>query len=153
MWRHSRIAGMIIAIIAMMGIACKKPEGLHYVGIFNFRVNNLGLSQSVISADLSYYNPNNFKMQLKKAEMDVTVNNKFLGHSVLDTLMTIPKRDTFMLPVQVKVNMKSLLINSIDALFSNEFDVSLTGKARLGKGGIFFDFPFSYQGKQKIKLF
>lgn len=145
----------IIAVVSwfVLFTACKKPEGLQYIGIENFRVQSINLNQSVILADLKYFNPNNFKMKLKSAEMDVTVNEKFLGHSVLDTLMNIPRKDTFSLPVHLNVNMKTLLSNSLNALLSNEFDISLKGKARLGKGGFYFNFPFTYQGKQKIKLF
>ena len=147
-------AGYLYLIIAMcIATSCKKPEGLKYLGVENFKLHSINLEQSVVSADLIYYNPNNFRMKLKSAEMDVTVNDNFLGHSTLDTLMTIPKKDTFLIPVHLQVKMKALITNSLDALLSNEFDVSLKGTARIGKGGIFFNFPFTYRGKQTIKIF
>ena len=92
-------------------------------------------------------------MKLKKAEMDISVNDKFLGRSTLDTMMNIPKADTFLIPVHLNVDMKTLISNSLMALLTNEVDIKLEGNARLGKAGIFFNFPFSYQGKQKLKLF
>ena len=149
-----RKTGYLLMIAGMLaGASCKKPEGLKYVGIENFKLHSINLEQSVVSADLIYYNPNNFRMKLKSAEMDVTVNDNFLGHSTLDTLMNIPRKDTFLLPVHLNVKMKSLITNSLEALLSNEFDVSLKGTARIGKGGIFFNFPFTYKGKQSIKIF
>ncbi len=111
------------------------------------------MKESVISADVKYFNPNHFGMTLKRAEMDITVNDTYLGHTQLDTVMGIPKLDTFMIPVHFKVDMKTLIANSLSALLSNEVDIRLEGSARLGKSGFFFNFPFSYQGKQKLKLF
>jgi LEA14-like dessication related protein len=140
-------------VVIWFTLGCGKPKPLEYLAIQNFKVNAVGLSKSVISADVYYYNPNAFRMQLKRAEMDVTVNDKYMGHSTLDTLMPIPRLDTFSIPVHMEVEMKSLISNSFSALFGNEVDLKLEGKARLGKGGIFFNFPFSYQGKQKFKLF
>ena len=145
-----KITGLLIGVI---GVGCGKPKPLEYLAIQNFKVNTVGAAESVISADVYYYNPNPFRMQLKEAEMDVTVNDKYMGRSSLDTLMAIPRLDTFSIPVHMKVDMKSLLSNSVNALFNNEVDLKLEGRARVGKAGVFFNFPFSYEGKQKFKLF
>lgn len=137
----------------IFGSSCAKPKALQYLDLQNLKVNSVGLGGSVISADIKYYNPNSFRMKLKQAEMDVTVNNVFMGHSTLDTLMDIPKLDTFYIPVHMTINMKALISNSLNALLSNEVDLKLEGSAKLGKAGVYKNFPFSYQGKQKFKLF
>ena len=145
---------LFLLLLAMsIAAGCRKPMALQYMDVINFKINTLDMKESVISADIQYYNPNNFQMKLKKAEMDISVNDKFLGRSTLDTMMNIPKADTFLIPVHLKVDMKTLISNSLIALFSNEVDVKLEGNAKLGKSGIFFNFPFSYQGKQKLNLF
>jgi hypothetical protein len=92
-------------------------------------------------------------MKLKKAEMDISVNDTYIGKSTLDTMMDIPRNDSFYIPVHLNVDMKTLITNSLGSLFSNEIDLKMEGKARLGKGIFFFNFPFSYQGKQQFKLF
>ncbi len=150
--RYSCQAGFI-AILFVLTISCGKPQSLQYLNVQNFNVVSLGLGSSVISADVKFYNPNHFRMKLKRAEMDISVNNKFIGKSMLDTLMSIPKNDSFYIPVRLNVDMKTLVTNSVGSLFSNEIDLKMEGKARLGKGIFFFNFPFSYQGKQKFKLF
>lgn len=144
---------LAVSLGVILGTACRKPKELQYLDLQNFKINSLGLGGSVISADVKYYNPNPFRMKLKQAEMDVTVNNVFLGHSTLDTLMEIPKLDTFYIPVHMTVDMKALISNSFNALFSKEVDLKLEGSAKLGKAGIYKNFPFSYQGKQKFRLF
>ena len=143
----------MILFLFFLTTSCGKPKSLQYLDVQNFKIVSMGLKSSVISADVKFFNPNHFMMKLKKAEMDISVNEKYIGKSVLDTLMNIPKNDSFYIPVRLDVDMKTLLVNSLGSLFSNEVDLKMEGKARLGKGIFFFNFPFSYQGKQKFKLF
>ncbi len=146
---------MLVLLFCLQVIVtgCKKPKSLQYLGLQNFNLPSIGIGQSVLSADVVFYNPNNFNLRLKEAEVDISVNEKFLGHSLLDSLIRIPKNDTFFIPVKVKVDMKALLTNSLMAVISNEVDVKIAGRTKIGKGGIYFNFPVFYQGKQKLKLF
>ena len=131
---------------------CSKPKDLQYIDFQNFQVQELGLGESVISADLKYYNPNNFKLNLKDGDLNVSLNNTFLGNSKLDTLLQIPKKDTFLIPLKMKVDMKTFLSKALNVLLTNEVDVKLDGNAKLGKAGIYFNVPIHYQGKQKLNL-
>ena len=131
---------------------CSKPIAPDYRGIENFRVNTLGIGESVISADLKYYNPNNFTMKLKYGETEVYLNNRFLGKTILDTLTVIPARDSFLIPVSMKVDMKQIYSNALDILLNNEVTIKLDGFAKMGKSGIFFNLPIKYEGKQKIDI-
>lgn len=140
-------------VFCFVTFGCRKPVALQYLELQNLKMESLGMGQSVILADVKFFNPNPYTLQLKRAEMDVSVNNTYVGHSKLDTLMQIPKKDTFLVPVKMNVDMKSLLANSLGALLGNEVEVKMNGQARIGKAGIFFNFPISYQGKQKWKLF
>lgn len=90
---------------------------------------------------------------MKRAEMDVMVNNNFVGHSLLDSMINIPRQDTFSIPVKLDLDLKTVISNSIGALLSKEIDISIKGTAKIGKSGIYKNFPFTYQGKQKIDLF
>ena len=91
-------------------------------------------------------------MKLKYGEVDVYLNNRFLGKTILDTLTAIPARDSFLIPVSMKVDMKQVYSNALDILLSNEAIIKLEGFAKLGKGGIFFNLPLKYEGTQKIDI-
>ena len=132
--------------------ACSRPIAPEYAGIGNLRVNSLGIGESAVSADLKYYNPNNFTLKLKKGEVDVYMNNRFLGKTILDTLTAIPARDSFLIPVSMKVDMKQVYSNALDILLSNEVKIKLEGFAKMGKGGIYFDLPIRYEGKQQLDI-
>lgn len=92
-------------------------------------------------------------MQLKAAQVDVFFNDKFVGHSVLDTLINIPQKDTFFIPVYMDVKLKSLLANAAQLLLNPDVLVKLNGNAKVGKGGIFVNVPINYEGKQRIDIF
>jgi LEA14-like dessication related protein len=131
---------------------CSKPKEPDYIDFKNLRLQKASLEQSIISLELRYFNPNNFKLQLKEASMDVYFNDKFLGHSVLDSLIQIPGRDTFSIPVSMEVKVKDIATNAMQLLLNPEVMVKLTGNAKLGKGGIFINYPIKYEGKQRIEL-
>ena len=133
-------------------LSCKQPQAPQYAGIANFKVSTLGLGESVVSADLKYFNPNNYGLKLKYGELNVYVNSRLIGKTLLDTLTAIPANDSFLIPVSMKVDMKQIYSNALDILLSHEADIKLNGFAKLGKAGLYFNVPINYEGKQKIEI-
>lgn len=132
---------------------CGKPKQPDYIDFQHLRLAKAGLDQSRITFDLRYYNPNNFGVQLKEAQVDVFFNDKFIGHSVLDTVISVPKKDTFLIPVYMDVKLKNLVSNAAQLLLNPDVMVRLDGNARVSKGGISMNVPIKYEGKQRIDLF
>jgi len=141
-----------LALVAFLQPGCKRPEAPLYQSIEHFRLENPGWTESVVSADVKYYNPNNYKLRFRKAELSLFVNGHFVGKSVLDSLIEIPKRDSFYIPVSMKVNMKDVFSNALEMLLSHEANIKLDGFARLGKAGIYINVPIHYEGKQRIDV-
>lgn len=145
---------LFLVLSAIVFTGCKKPQALQYIDFQHFRVSEIVKGKSDISADLKFYNPNPYKLRLKRAEMNFYVNDQYFGHSVLDTLMIIPRLDTFTVPVAVKdVELKKVLLNGLGALLTKEYSVKLDGAAKIGKAGVYFTFPLRYEGKQRLDLF
>src|SRR5258705_4064743 len=101
-------------------ISCSSPKALVYNDYKNFRIENLGFSNTLVKLDLEYVNPNNFGLQLKNSDLDIFINNNFLGHSSSDTLINIPRRDTFLLPINFAVDMQNIFKNTFSTLYGNE---------------------------------
>ena len=142
---------LIMAFVICNG-SCSKPKGLDYIDFKNLRVLELGSKESFVSLDIQYFNPNNFNVQMKDAAVEVYINDKHLGRSTLDTLYNIPQKDTFLLPVTMKVDMRNLFSNLLQIITNPEVKVKLEGNAKVGRGGIFFNYPIQYEGMQKIKF-
>ena len=142
-----------LTLLTVVFASCSKPQGFEYRDLKNFKVNNWGFDRSNISMELVYFNPNSFGVDLKKVDCDLYLDNNFVGKFSLDTLMHITRNSEFSLPATMEVDMRNILKNSVNMLFSREVLVGAKGSTRVGKGGIFVNVPFNYEGRHKVDLF
>lgn len=133
--------------------SCASPKALEYKTYHNFSVRSLGFNSSTIALDLEYYNPNNFGLQLRNSDLDIFIDGNRFGHSTSDTLIKIPRRSTFILPIKFDVDMQNLFKNAMSTLLGKEVTVKLTGKLKVGKGNVFLSFPLNYESKETFSLF
>lgn len=134
-------------------MSCSTPKSVEYLTYHNFKIEKLGFNKSAISLDLEYYNPNNFGMQLRSTDLDIFIDGNLLGHSALDTLLVIPKKDTFSVPVKFDVDMQNIFKNAWNTLTGKEILVRLTGKVKVGKANVFMNIPVDYESKQTFSFF
>src|SRR4051812_37529696 len=126
-----------ITLVILALSACHTPKDLVYLGVQNFNAGKVGLKQTVLSMDVQLYNPNNYKLKLKHADLDLFINNNRLGKINLNGKIPVPHLDTFMLPVTLDVDIAHALPNMLQLAFSSEVNVKLTGSVRAGRHGIF----------------
>lgn len=130
-------------------ISCGSLKEPDFKGMENVRVSRFGVNESTLNLDLHYFNPNKSKLKLKKAEGDAWLDDNLLGHFSIDTLIQIPANADFRMPVVLEMNMKKLLKNSAALLLKSEVVLRVEGKAKVGKGGIYINYPIRYEGKQR----
>jgi LEA14-like dessication related protein len=146
-----RLILLFLAATLLPGWACKSSiKEPDFVGAKNFTLSKIGLQESYVEMDLFYFNPNGFKLQLKHADLDVFLENRFVGKTLLDTLLDIPAKDTFSIPVKMGVNMKNLFPNLLTLALKEEVEVKMEGTAKVSKSGISMNIPVHYTGKHKI---
>ncbi len=126
----------------------KEPQ---FVDARNFALKSLGMQTSTVYTDLYFYNPNGFGIQMKKADLDIYVDGRFIGHTLIDTLINIPRKDTFSIPVNMDVEMKKLFPNALSLLMNEEVELAIEGTAKLGKSGIYLNIPVRYKGKHRLR--
>lgn len=131
--------------------SCAKPEPPQYVGIDQVKVLSIGLSESIVGMDVRMFNPNNSRLQLKSADMEIFVNNSLLGSTQMDSLIQIPKNDTFTVPLRVKVKTLSSATRLLQSLSDTAVLVRVSGTAKFGKGGVFINYPLQYEGRQMLR--
>ena len=144
---------LLALIIATVFMSCSSPKMLEYRDYKNFKINSPGFTNTNISMDLIYFNPNNFGLQLRKVDLDIFIDNNLLGHTLLDTLIQIPKNNTFLLPISVNVDMKNAFKNSLSTILGMEVTVKATGRLKVGKANVFMSVPVNYEGKHTFSLF
>jgi LEA14-like dessication related protein len=145
---------LLWALLPLLLAACAKPKDFDYLGISDFKVVNFGLKQSTVSVNVKYYNPNKFPVTMKHADVDVYINNNYFGKTVLDSTIHISGRDTFYLPVLLTVEMNANAISLMQSFGQGqrEFPIKLDGKARVGRGGFYINYPIKYEGSQKLSF-
>jgi LEA14-like dessication related protein len=144
--------GFLYALLVVALFACAKPKDLEYVDFKNLKVLKWGFKESTVGMDILFFNPNKSKLQLKKADVDVYINNTYLGKSTLDSLVRIPARDTFLLPVTMRVETGGALTNILRIVTDSSVMIKMEGNATFGKGGVFLNYPIKYEGSQRIKF-
>ncbi|WP_291911203.1 LEA type 2 family protein [Chitinophaga sp. CB10] len=146
---------LIVVVLITWGIfsSCEKNKDLQFVRVAGFTLGELGMSKSIVNLTLAYYNPNNYRLQLKDADFDLFIDDTEVGHSVQDTIINIPARDTFYFPVKLEVNMGNVFKNAFSAFSNKEVTIKATGKCKVGKGGVYLPFPIKCETKQALNFF
>jgi LEA14-like dessication related protein len=141
---------LLILVLTGLMTGCRQPQAPEYYGFQDLRIGRGEGQQATLGTTLKFYNPNPYSLQLKRAEMDVMLNGKPAGHSVLDSTVLIPQKDTFYVPVTMQLNLQGLLGNALQIFLDRQVTVTLDGRVHLKKGAIPFSRPFHYEGKEDL---
>lgn len=140
---------IVITVIVLLS-SCREPKDLEYREFRNLKISSLGFSTSQLSIDLIYFNPNNFGLELNQTDLDIYVDGNFLGQSLQDLQVAIPRKDIFVLPLRMDIDMKNLFKNSITAILNKTVTLRLLGKIKISKAGVKKTFPVDYQTVQQF---
>jgi LEA14-like dessication related protein len=145
----------ISCILSVFGFcflfSCTQPQAPEYLGFHDFSVQTFSLDESLLHTQLSFYNPNPFTMELKRGDVNVYLDDKLANHYVLDSTINIPRKDTFYVPLNLKVNPRFLIGSALRMLMNdNKIKVRLEGSIRVKRGGISFNVPINYEVVQEI---
>ena len=137
-------------ILVCFSTSCGQLKDPDFKEIENVQITKFGVMESSLTLDLRYFNNNKFRMKLKNAEGDAWLENNFLGHFTMDTMIHIPANGDFRIPIKMKVDMGKILKNSLLTLLAKEVKIRVEGKARVGKGLIYINYPIRYEGMQNL---
>jgi len=144
---------ILFCSLAVLLLSCGRPKPPQYLGYSNVRLEKASLTNSVVAADLKFFNPNAYALQLKQADIDVFVNDKLMGHSRIDSLLSLPGRDTTGIPFRVQVDVRSMAKQLAGLLLDPNVRLRLKGNARVGRGGFFLNMPVDYEATQRLDVF
>lgn len=140
-------------LIILLLAACAPPKSLVFKDVKNFRLHSIKLTEPIFAADVRFYNPNSYPLTLKHADVDVYINNKLTGKVVLDSTFTIPRKDTFSLPVTLNVTLLGAFNNALQLLLKKEILVKVQGSARAGRGAALINVPINFEGRGELGLY
>jgi len=141
---------LLISLLAGLS-SCQSLKEPEFRNVETIRLARVKRGEPILLMDVRYYNPNKTRLKLKEASGEAWLDGNFLGSFKMDSLVHIPGQGEFSLPVSLQVDMSKLLQNSLSAFLSKEVTVKIDGKAKVGKGIIFINYPISYEGKQNLE--
>jgi LEA14-like dessication related protein len=142
--------GWFILFLFLILTSCKQPKELVYQDVQNISFKQAGLQKTTISMDVRLYNPNKYRLHVKKSDIDVYLDNNPVGKITIRGGTIIDKRDTSSVPVMLEVDLKNALPNLIQVVMTNEITLKLSGAIIAGRHGLFIKVPVYYEGKQDI---
>lgn len=148
---NKKISGLLFALIAISLLpSCKSVKEPELKGIEKVRVNRFGLKESNLDFEIHLFNPNNFRLKMKKATAEVWLDGNPLGNFTIDTLIHIPAKGDFRLSVQMKMDMRYFVANMAAAFMDKLVTLKVNGMAKAGKGIVFINYPLRFEGKQNL---
>lgn len=148
--RNSR-GWVTLAMLIALAAGCRQPEPAEYLGFQDIQIIRTTGSQPTLAAVVKMYNPNPFSLELRWAEVDVAINGRHTGHSLLDSTIHIPKRDTFFVPVAMQVDLQSILSNALQSFFNKKATITLDGRVKIRKGMLLYNRPFHFEDQEDIQ--
>ncbi|MFI5152547.1 MAG: LEA type 2 family protein [Chitinophagales bacterium] len=147
---HCRRIFIISGFVSLFLSACQKPMVPEYSGLENLQLGPMDGPRSVISANARFYNPNPFNVTLKKAEMNFFLNDKPADHFLLDSNIFIRAKDSFNIPITLRIDMKNIFSNALQSLISDQIKIRVEGHAKVKRGAFSFRVPIRYEETEKL---
>ena len=144
------ISLLSILFILLQSAGCHKVKELDYLGIKKSQIQSIGLKNSALRVELEYYNPNKFGLDVKEANLNIYLNDKFVAIADQPEKIKILKEANFIFPVVAHFDLLKVLGSAFSSLFSKTVKVTIKGTAKLGKEGIFIKVPINIT--ENIKL-
>ncbi|HRP30388.1 MAG TPA: LEA type 2 family protein [Agriterribacter sp.] len=148
-------SGLLLVCLSVLLLltSCRKISAPEYIDVKNVELKTRGLANTSLSADVRMFNPNTANLVFKSGTLDIYIDNRLLGHTDLDSTIHIPKRDTFQIPLKVRVDMNNVLGNAMSLAFKDSVLLRVEGKIKIGRSGVFITRPIRYEQKERLDLF
>lgn len=149
---NNRLTTFLLLLGILSGLSsCRTLKEPEYLGFENLRFHEFEASESTIFLEMKCYNPNKVRLKIKKAAGDAYLNDTYLGHFRVDTLIRLLPKQNFIIPVTLLVDKKNIFKNSMAALLQSTVTLKFEGKAKLGKGFFYANYPIRHSGEFNIK--
>jgi LEA14-like dessication related protein len=133
--------------------ACKTASNVsepQFRDLGDVRLIEVGLLKTTAGANMIYYNPNNFGIQISAARGEMYVDNIYFGSFQLNEGVHVKRRAEFVLPVTIKIDNINAIKNQRDIYKKKEAMVRIEGLAFVNKSGFSKEVPIRYEQMQNL---
>ncbi len=140
---------VLVLLTIFLFCSCKPSKDLIFQDLQGFSIKQTTPPSATVSVRM--YNPNKYKLKLKKADVSVFINGNELGKMQVAGTPIAPAQDTFLLPVTISIDPKYSLLNVMQWVMAGDINIKVTGTMKGGRSGIYKTVPVLYEGRQNLR--
>ena len=147
-FERSRTHVILFLLFSFSLVACTSYEQVELKDITNIQVDRMDAKGIAVRVDALVNNPNNYRIHVLDPDVDLYVNDKFIGKGILDSTLVLEKKSTqvYTIPLHAELQGGALLMVLVSGVFSGN-EVKLAAKGTVvGKVGLLRKrFPFEFE--------
>lgn len=140
--------GALLLTLLLSLSSCLSYKQVELVDVTNIQVDRMDAKGIALRVDALVHNPNNYRIQVLDPDVDLFVNDKFIGKGILDTALVLSKnsRQVYSIPLHAELQGGALLMVLMSGVFGGN-EVKLAAKGTVvGKVGLLRKrFPFVFE--------
>lgn len=130
--------------------ACANIKAPEFKGIEKFGVRQVTLQSATLGFDVAYFNPNNFGVTVKDAQVDVYLDSVYLGKFNQEQDVSVYQNTVFSIPFTGNISLLNAMNLKPGQWGSRPILLKAEGSVKVGKAGIFVTRPISYEGRHSL---
>ncbi len=152
-----KTAFYILTGLLLITASCKRPEAPVFEKVREIKVIEESNDLLLLTAYADFYNPNNYRIILKRADIDVFLNEKMITTLEKEYNLEIDKKSSFSIPLQVALSREeisnNILSHALNILLGRKLTVNYTGHIRVKAWGMGIKVPVDGETSLDIREF
>lgn len=144
MFRAFRLTPLLL----LLGLAsCSSYEEVELKDITHVEVLRMDGKQVALRVDALVNNPNGFRIHVEDPDVDLYLNDRFVGKGMLDSTLTLERRTTRVYPVYLYADLEGgpLMLMLLGGALTGELKLGAKGTVAGRSGMLKKRFPFELE--------
>ncbi len=156
MQNYFKIRFVLVSIITLLIIyGCDRPQAPIFEIIREVKIKEQTDDLVTLTAFADFYNPNNYQIILKKADIDLLLNDKKISSLEQEFDLKIEKQSKFTVPLeatfsQSQIN-EDLISSAISLLMGRKLSLRYVGSIKVKAYGVKIKVPVNGESKIDIR--
>jgi len=137
----------LVASAVLLMASCSSYDEVELKDITNVEVLRMDGKQVALRVDALVNNPNGFKIHVEEPDVDLYLNDNFVGKGLLDSALVLDRKSTKVYPVYLHADLQggAVLFMLLGGALSGEMKLGAKGTVAGRSGMLKKRFPFELE--------
>jgi hypothetical protein len=138
---------LLSLLLPLLFTACFRYQEVVLRDVTDVRVEIFDARGIALRVNALIHNPNGYRIHVSDPDVDLYLNEKFIGKGLLDSALVLDRRSTrlYSIPLHADLQGGSLLLLLLSGELSTEMKIGAKGTVRAGNGALSKRFPFEME--------